>query len=59
MGRLFARDVHGSTIAWWQEEAPLDVELPPLVGDTDADVAIVGGGFTARQRRLARTPPAR
>ncbi len=46
MGRLFARDVHGPTIAWWQEEAPLDDALPPLEDDIDADVAIVGGGFT-------------
>jgi len=46
MGRLFARDVHGPTAPWWQEEAPPDDELEPLAGDTDADVAIVGGGFT-------------
>ena len=46
MGRLFARDVHGPTTAWWQEEAPPDDELPPLADDVDADVAIVGGGFT-------------
>jgi glycine/D-amino acid oxidase-like deaminating enzyme len=46
MGRLFARDVHGPTTAWWQLEAPPDDELPPLVDDLDADVAIVGGGFT-------------
>jgi glycine/D-amino acid oxidase-like deaminating enzyme len=46
MGRLFARDVHGPTAPWWQEEAPPDDELEPLAGDTDADVVIVGGGFT-------------
>ena len=46
MGRLFARDVHGPTTAWWQEEAPPDDELPPLADHVDADVAIVGGGFT-------------
>jgi glycine/D-amino acid oxidase-like deaminating enzyme len=46
MARLFARDVHGPTTAWWQEEAPPDDALPPLVDDADADVAIVGGGFT-------------
>jgi glycine/D-amino acid oxidase-like deaminating enzyme len=46
MNRLFARDVQGPTTAWWQEEAPPDDELPPLVGAVDADVAIVGGGFT-------------
>jgi hypothetical protein len=36
--------VHGSTRSWWQEEAPPDDALPPLVDDVDADVAIVGGG---------------
>jgi glycine/D-amino acid oxidase-like deaminating enzyme len=46
MRRLFARDVHGPTTPWWQEEAPPDDELPPLAGDVDAEVAIVGGGFT-------------
>jgi glycine/D-amino acid oxidase-like deaminating enzyme len=46
MGRLFARDVHGPTTPWWQEEAPPDDELPALADDADAEVAIVGGGFT-------------
>ena len=46
MGRLFARDVHGPTTAWWQHEAAPDEELTSLVDDADADVAIVGGGFT-------------
>jgi glycine/D-amino acid oxidase-like deaminating enzyme len=31
---------------WWLEEAPPDPEAPPLDEDTEADVAIVGGGFT-------------
>jgi glycine/D-amino acid oxidase-like deaminating enzyme len=43
---LRAPDIHGSTRPWWQEEAPLDEEQPPLEGATEADVAIVGGGFT-------------
>jgi glycine/D-amino acid oxidase-like deaminating enzyme len=31
---------------WWLQEAPPDPEQPPLEGDTRADVAVVGGGFT-------------
>ena len=31
---------------WWLQEAPPDPEQPALDGDTTADVAIVGGGFT-------------
>ncbi len=30
---------------WWLEEAPPDEAAPALTGDTDADVAIVGGGY--------------
>jgi glycine/D-amino acid oxidase-like deaminating enzyme len=44
--RLYDRDVHGSTVPWWQDEAPPDEVLPTLEGSIDADVAIVGGGFT-------------
>src|SRR5205085_9522810 len=43
MSRLFARDVHGPTTPWWQEEAPPDDELPELADDIEAEVAIVGG----------------
>jgi glycine/D-amino acid oxidase-like deaminating enzyme len=39
--------------AWWFQEAPPDAELPPLEGDTDADVAIVGGGYTGLWTALA------
>jgi glycine/D-amino acid oxidase-like deaminating enzyme len=46
MKRLYGRDVHGSTVPWWQEEAPADPAQPALAEATDADVAIVGGGFT-------------
>ncbi|HEX6788915.1 MAG TPA: FAD-binding oxidoreductase [Gaiellaceae bacterium] len=46
MKRLYDRGVHGSTASWWQEEAPPDEELAPLEGTIDADVAILGGGFT-------------
>ena len=31
---------------WWWDEAGLPAEQPPLPGDADADVAIVGGGYT-------------
>lgn len=30
---------------WWLEEAPPDEAAPALTSDTDADVAIVGGGY--------------
>jgi glycine/D-amino acid oxidase-like deaminating enzyme len=35
-------DAHG----WWIAEAGVPPELPPLTGDVEADVVIVGGGFT-------------
>jgi len=44
--RLYDRDVHGSTHPWWRWEAPPDEASPPLTEAIDADVAIVGGGFT-------------
>jgi glycine/D-amino acid oxidase-like deaminating enzyme len=44
--RLRATDIHGATTPWWQEEAPPDAEQPPLEGASEADVAVVGGGFT-------------
>ena len=31
---------------WWLEEAPPDPEEPALTGDAEADVVIVGGGYT-------------
>ncbi len=31
---------------WWLDEAPPDPEAPPLAGDAEADVAIVGAGYT-------------
>jgi glycine/D-amino acid oxidase-like deaminating enzyme len=31
---------------WWLEEAGLPEPRPPLTGDVDADVVIVGGGYT-------------
>jgi glycine/D-amino acid oxidase-like deaminating enzyme len=60
--RLYDHGVHGSTLPWWQDEAPPDEELPPLEGTVDADVAIVGGGFTGLWTALElkrRQPSAR
>jgi glycine/D-amino acid oxidase-like deaminating enzyme len=44
--RLYDDAVRGSTSPWWVLEAPLDDPAPPLEGEIEADVAIVGGGFT-------------
>ncbi len=33
-------------VPWWLDEAPPDPETEPLAGDADADVAVVGGGYT-------------
>ncbi len=33
-------------VPWWLDEAPPDPESEPLAGDADADVAIVGAGYT-------------
>jgi len=44
--RLYGRDVHGSTLPWWREEAPPDDPCPPLEETVAADVAVIGGGFT-------------
>jgi glycine/D-amino acid oxidase-like deaminating enzyme len=38
---------------WWLEEAGPVEPAPPLPGDTEADVAIVGGGFTGLWTALA------
>jgi glycine/D-amino acid oxidase-like deaminating enzyme len=47
---------------WWLDEAPPVEPEPPLEGDLDADVAIVGGGYTGLWTALAvreREPSAR
>jgi glycine/D-amino acid oxidase-like deaminating enzyme len=36
----------GDRQAWWLDEAPPDAAAPPLAGDVEADVSIVGGGYT-------------
>jgi glycine/D-amino acid oxidase-like deaminating enzyme len=36
----------GRELPWWRQEAPSDPPAPPLEGGVDADVAIVGGGYT-------------
>jgi len=46
VGRASAPSVAPADPPWWLEEAPLDRELPPLQGEADADVGIVGGGYT-------------
>jgi glycine/D-amino acid oxidase-like deaminating enzyme len=33
-------------LPWWLEETPPDPEAAPLAGEIDADVAVVGGGYT-------------
>ena len=38
---------------WWQEEAGLRAECPPLSGERSADVAIVGGGYCGLWTALA------
>jgi glycine/D-amino acid oxidase-like deaminating enzyme len=47
---------------WWLDEAGAAEPAPPLEGDTDVDVCIVGGGFTGLWTALAvreREPSAR
>ena len=53
----------GGALPWWIEDALAveggRVDRPPLQGDTDVDVAIVGGGYTGLWTALAvieRTP---
>jgi glycine/D-amino acid oxidase-like deaminating enzyme len=38
---------------WWLEEAGAEEAAPPLEGDMEADVAIVGGGYTGLWTALA------
>ncbi len=38
---------------WWLEEAPPDPAARPLAGDAEADVGIVGGGYTGLWTALA------
>ena len=53
MKRLYDPTLRGSTEPWWTLEAPPDPPEAPLAGDVDADVAIVGGGFTGLWTALA------
>jgi glycine/D-amino acid oxidase-like deaminating enzyme len=46
VGRAAATVAPGLADPWWLQEASPDPEQPALDGDTTADVAIVGGGFT-------------
>jgi glycine/D-amino acid oxidase-like deaminating enzyme len=38
--------VPGLEPPWWRQEAPPDAAAQPLEGDAEADVAVVGGGYT-------------
>ncbi|MGZ4441518.1 MAG: FAD-dependent oxidoreductase [Gaiellaceae bacterium] len=42
-----------SRVPWWLEEAPPDPETEPLSGDAEADVAVVGAGYTGLWTALA------
>ncbi len=47
MQRLYDAALRGSTTPWWSVEAPpIEPAPPPLQGTVEADVAVVGGGFT-------------
>ena len=37
---------NGGVSWWWQQLGGLPASRPPLAGSTDADVAIIGGGYT-------------
>jgi glycine/D-amino acid oxidase-like deaminating enzyme len=41
------------TIPWWLDEAPPDPAAEPLAGDAEADVAVVGGGYTGLWTAIA------
>jgi glycine/D-amino acid oxidase-like deaminating enzyme len=41
-----ALDVGAPIASWWRASLPATAEYPPLEGDIEADVAIVGGGFS-------------
>ena len=43
----------GSELSWWLEEAPPDPFEPALAGEAEADVGIVGGGYTGLWTALA------
>ena len=53
MGRARPTVTPGLEPAWWLQEAPPDPEASPLEGDADADVAVVGGGYTGFWTALA------
>jgi glycine/D-amino acid oxidase-like deaminating enzyme len=45
--------VPGAEPAWWLQEAPPDAPAPLLEDDAEAEVAIVGGGYTGLWTALA------
>src|ERR1051325_4688900 len=42
-----------TTSVWWLDEAGSEETAPPLEGHTEADVAVVGGGYTGLWTALA------
>ena len=46
MGQAAPSVAPGDHPAWWLEDAPPDPAAPPLEGELECDVAIVGGGYT-------------
>jgi len=53
VGRAEPTVAPGDRPAWWLDEASPDPAAPPLEGDLDVDVAIVGGGYTGLWTALA------
>jgi glycine/D-amino acid oxidase-like deaminating enzyme len=41
-----ALDVMAPIASWWRASLPTAAEYPPLEGDIETDVAIIGGGYT-------------
>jgi glycine/D-amino acid oxidase-like deaminating enzyme len=53
MGRAQPTIAPGDRPAWWLEESSPDAQAAPLEGETEADVVIVGGGYSGLWTSLA------